>query len=164
MERGNATGFLERQGYSKKSIMIAIVMVIILLIIFVFWMLIFKTKNCNDESCYADAISSCKKVSFNKEDAQAVWRYTILGDIGGDVCKIRVELLRMKEGTIDAEVLQGKGMICNVMKSDYQNPEKDMKLCSGPLKEELQDIIIQRMHNYILKNLGEVKESFSDFN
>ena len=31
---------------------------------------------------------------------------------------------------------------------------------SGDLKGDLQDIIIQRMHNYLLKNVGEIREEF----
>ena len=66
----------------------------------------------------------------------------------------------MKEGTIEADKLQGKKMVCTVQKGETQFPEKNIAQCTGELKEELQDIIIQRMHNYLLQNVGEIKEEF----
>jgi hypothetical protein len=36
--------------------------------------------------------------------------------------------------------------------------EKDLSKCHGLLKEELQTIIINKLHAYILENLGKVEE------
>ena len=52
-------------------------------------------------------------------------------------------------------------MVCTVLKTDSQFPEKDISKCTGKLKEDLQDILIQRMHNYLLENVGEVQEAFA---
>ena len=72
-------------------------------------------------------------------------------------------ILKMMEGTIDSENLQGMKMICTVSKGETQFPEKDISRCSGELREELQDLIIQRMHNYLLKNVGEIQQEFQGF-
>ncbi|GAI05144.1 unnamed protein product, partial [marine sediment metagenome] len=109
---------------------------------------------------FTEAITTCKKVSWIKEDASASWLYTIKGHDAGDVCKVEIKLLKMKQGTIDSEKLQGKKMICSVLKGETEPPEKDISKCSGGLREELQDIIIQRMHNYLLQNIGEIKQEF----
>ena len=58
------------------------------------------------------------------------------------------------------ERLQNKEMVCIVSKGNSQTIEEDVSKCSGVLKGELQDIIIQRMHNYLLENIGEIKEEF----
>ena len=86
----------------------------------------------------------------------------IEGNSKGDYCKIQVKLLEVKQGTIDSEILEGKKMTCLQLKGDTRFPEKDISSCTGKLKEELQDLIIQRMHNYLLENVGEIQESFSE--
>lgn len=78
-----------------------------------------------------------------------------------DSCKIEVKLLEVKQGTIDSEKLEGEKMLCTVLKADTRFPEKDISRCTGMLKEDMQDLIIQRMHNYLLENVGEIKQEFS---
>ena len=54
-------------------------------------------------------------------------------------------------------------MLCDYPISTNGFPEDDITKCSGPLREELQELIIQRMHNYLLKNIGEIREDFEGF-
>jgi hypothetical protein len=54
-------------------------------------------------------------------------------------------------------------MTCNYPISTLNLPEDDISTCTGPLREELQELIIQRMHNYLIQNIGEIKEDFKDF-
>lgn len=154
--------FFTSQGYSniQKRVGIALIILIIALIIFTGYFLFFHVRQCEDAECFVDAMSHCKKVSWIREDIQASWLYTITGNAKGDACNVEVQLLKIKGGTIDNEKLQGKKMTCTILKSEIRLPEKDLLNCEGELKEELQDLIIQRMHNYLLKNVGEVKEEF----
>jgi len=141
----------------KQRTIIAMVVLIAALIVFLFWLFFLHAKPCADTDCFFDAVEKCKKVSWIKEDAQATWVYTIKGSAENNTCEVEVELVKMKEGTIDSEKLQGKAMTCEVLKGEVAYPEKDTSRCTGPLKEELQDIIIQRLHSYILENVGEVR-------
>jgi len=147
----------------KKRVGIALIILIIALVVFTGYFLIFYAKPCSDSTCFSYAMRSCKHVSWVKQDAQAEWIYTIKGNAKGDACKVEVILKKMKEGTVDSEGLQGKEMLCTALKSETQFPEKDISHCSGELKEELQDLIIQRMHNYLLENVGEIQEEFVGF-
>ena len=36
-------------------------------------------------------------------------------------------------------------------------PEKDLSKCHGRLKEELQRIVIEKLHSHILENLGKIE-------
>ena len=149
----------------KKRVGISLIILFVALIIFTGYFLFFYPKPCTDTTgeCFVDAMNNCKPVSWIKEDSQASWIYTIKGNTAGDKCEVEVKLLKMMEGTIDSENLQGMKMTCTVSKGETQFPEKDISRCSGELREELQDLIIQRMHNYLLKNVGEIQEEFKGF-
>lgn len=158
----NIKEVLEKQGYAdiQKRLLISVMIMILTIIIFIVVYFFFFTKQCTDSACFSQSLVKCSRVNFIKEDSKASWSYTIEGASGKDSCIVKIELLKMNSGTIEIEDLQGTEMTCIVNKGDTIAPEENMKTCSGPLKEKLQEIIIERMHSYLLKNLGEIKESF----
>jgi hypothetical protein len=147
---------------AKKRVGLALFILIFALVIFTGYFLFFYEKPCNDIECFKSAMKNCRPVSWIRQDEQASWLYIIKGASTGDTCKIQVKLLEVKQGTIDSEVLEGKKMTCLQLKGDTRFPEKDISGCTGVLKEELQDLIIQRMHNYLLENVGEIQQGFSE--
>lgn len=159
---GDVGRFFKKQGYDKiqRRVGIALIILILALIAFTLYFLVFYAKPVINSEEFLNAMNSCKRVSWIREDSQASWLYTITGNAKGDACEVEVQLLKMKEGTIDSEKLQGKEMTCVLLKSDTRFPEKDISKCEGELRGDLQDIIIQRMHNYLLKNVGEIREEF----
>ena len=152
----------ERQGYKNTNlrVLLSVIIVIIAAIIFILVFFYLNPKPCNDNACFMQSLAKCNRISFLKEDSRASWYYLIEGKYDKDSCKVKVKLLKMNQGTIDIEDLQGAEMACIVNRMDARPPEENMAQCQGLLKEKLQEIIIQRMHSYLLKNLGEVKESF----
>jgi hypothetical protein len=36
-----------------------------------------------------------------------------------------------------------------------------MSFCHGKLKEDLQGLVIEKLHGYIIKNLGDIKQEFA---
>jgi hypothetical protein len=150
-----------RQVYFSAKIWLPILILLIALLIFAGYFLFYYTKPCEDTKCFVKSIEACKKASFVKEDEKASWLYTTAKSSGSKYCIINVKLLNLKQGLIDSENLQGKEMNCNVSRSDSEYPENKIEQCTGPLKEEMQNIIIQRMHEYLLKNIGEIKQEFS---
>jgi len=168
MAKSSITTILENQGYSqlKRRIGICLIVLIAGMIIFSGWILFFHSKSCPDtrnSECFVTALSNCKRVSWIREGAQANWRYVIQGNTKGDNCKVEVRLESVEQGSIESEELIGKSMTCIIPKGETEFPEKDMSKCSGPLKESLQDMIIQKMHNYLIENIGEIKQEFSAF-
>jgi len=159
---GGLKTFFTSQGYNniQKRVGLALIILIIALITFSSYFLFFYVRPVSNVQEFVDAMANCKKVSWTREDIQANWLYTITGNAKGDACDVEVQLLKMKEGAIGNEELQGKKMTCVILKSEIKLPEKDISRCTGLLKEELQEIIIQRIHNYLLNNIGEVKEEF----
>jgi hypothetical protein len=144
----------------NKIILGSVAFIIIILLGMGSYEFINRAKICDSKACFEDAIAKCKKVSWIREDDIAAWNYVILRSNDENSCRINVKLLKLNKGDIDLERLQGEYMICNFLKNDQQFPEKDIAKCSGILKEDLQDILIQRMHDYMLKNLGDIANSF----
>jgi|SRR3989344_3747308 len=144
----------------KRRVGLALVILITALIIFTGYFLFFYERQCQDPECFVEAMKNCKRVSWIRADDQASWLYNIKTNAENDACKIEVKLLEVKQGTIDSERLQGEKMLCMVQKGETRFPEKDISRCTGILKEDMQDLIIQRMHNYLLENVGEIKQEF----
>ena len=148
---------------TKRKVGFSLIILIIALVLFTGYFFLFYERPCNDIECFVDAMKNCRPVSWIREDEQASWLYAIKGSSAGDTCKIKVKLLEVKQGTIDSEELEGETMVCIQQKGDTRFPDKDISSCNGKLKEDLQDLIIQRMHNYLLENVGQIKEEFKEF-
>ena len=146
----------------KKRMLIAIVILIVGIMAFFIYFNVFVAKECKELDCYEKALLKCKKIWFIREEDNYVWRYEILKAVGKDACNVETRLLKINLGKLNIEDLQGKTMVCKVQRVDDIFPEKDMLRCNGILKEELQEIIIDRMHNYLLKNLGEIQEGLKE--
>lgn len=150
--------------YGKKGLIILIIILLIIAIAgyFLLSILLFPSKVCEDEECFFNGISNCDKVSWIKEDSQSAWSYKILGSSSKTTCKVEVKLIKLKQGTIEFEKLGGEKMICDVDKGSSALPEKTLSKCTGVLKEQMQEIIIQKMHDYLLKNIGQIEEGFEE--
>ena len=112
-------------------------------------------KECPDKFCFDEAMEECSKRSYIDNTENAIWLYSIKGKSGGE-CEIGVELLQLKEGTIDLARLEGKEMLCSLPIGAVANPRTNLERCHGLLKEELQRIIIDNLHTYITDNLGQI--------
>lgn len=155
-------GFFKFQGYNniQKRVGLALIILIIALVAFSSYFLFFYVKPVSSGQEFVNAMTDCKRVSWIREDIQANWAYTIIGNAKEEACNVEVQLLKIKKGTIDNEKLQGKKMTCIILKDEIKLPEKDLFQCTGILKEELQELIIEKMHGYLLENLVETNEEF----
>lgn len=146
----------------KKSDWIALgVIGVILLIGFAVYFTFFFTYKCNDLACYQAHQAKCARTKFIKDGEDTIWEYIIKGETK-DECKVYVKVLTIKQGSSDKKVLEGLSMNCYLPLESKINPESDLKKCHGELKEELQNLIIQKLHSYILDNLGEIGEELEE--
>jgi hypothetical protein len=145
---------MKKELISRKFFIAAIFVVLVSLLILLYF-IYFYHRPCEDRMCFDSAMKSCNRVDYVKEDEAASWLYRIIGS-NKDACKVEVTLLNLKKGTIDIEKLQGKKMVCEVKRYDNSDPGSDISKCAGELKEELQDIIIQRLNNYVVSNINEI--------
>jgi hypothetical protein len=140
---------------------VVFIIVIIALLLFAFWLTFICTRTCKSFACFQDAMEECNRnTRYLNDDVEASWMYKIKGKKAGE-CRVEVEIVRAKQGELGVEKLEGLSMICNYPLGVVTYPEKDLGRCSGPLKEELQTIVIDKLHSYIIENLGQLKEEIN---
>ncbi len=129
-------------------------LLVIIGIILSVWLIFFNYKNCKDKSCFDASLKACDKATFVNEGS-IVFGYKINGRIG-DRCSVDVKLLHGKLNNKDFLQLKGQSMTCLLPFGVVMAPEGDINMCHGLLKEGLQDLIIRKMHTYLVQNLGKL--------
>lgn len=116
----------------------------------------FRTIECADYSCFQENMASCSKARYVNEEAEASWLYSIERRFEGQ-CEIEVTLLQAKSGDLGLRDFEGHSMLCTYASGIVTYPDKDLSVCHGLLKEDLQGLIIEKLHSYILANLDDIK-------
>ncbi len=136
----------------KRIILVGLIIIVAVIAVFFTF---FYTRKCSDANCFNKALAKCSKASFVNDAEDAAWLYAIKGKSEGD-CKVNVEILQLKEGTVGMEGLENKDMDCYLPLGAITSPQENLGRCHGLLKEEMQSLIINKLHNYIVGNLGEI--------
>ena len=147
--------FKKRQNW-KAYLIIAIIMLAVVAVYFTF----FFFYSCKDLACFQSHQKECAKTKFIRDTDETTWKYTIRGKSGGE-CKIDVEVLVIKKGSVDKQKLEGKEMSCFLPLGSIAYPESDLGRCTGGLKEDMQNLIIQKLHAYIVENIGQIDEELA---
>lgn len=142
----------------EKGDWIAIISIILsVLVILAVYFTFFFSYTCEDLSCYQAHQRECAKTKFINDQEDITWNYFIKGT-NSNRCVVNVEILKIKEGAVSNQKLVGKDMDCYLPFGSAVAPEGDLSRCHGILKEELQNSIIQKLHSYILENIGQISE------
>lgn len=112
---------------------------------------------CTDNSCWDYKMNKCDRAVYTNDIKDITWFYKIKGS-EGEFCKIEVKVIEVKSGLSTSKVLEGKSMDCLIPKGVITPPESNSNLCHGELKEEMQNMIITKLHQYIVNNLGVINE------
>ena len=120
----------------------------------------FYHPTCADASCWQAKLSDCKRATYIHNPQDVTWKYTIQGKIE-NTCEVDVKVIEIKRGLKSTEILEGKEMTCFVPLGSTSAPEANPNRCHGRLKEEMQTLIIQKLHEYILYNIGQIGEEFN---
>ena len=147
------------QGVRKDRTVVALVLILVLAGAFALYFT-FKPTSCETLECFQDHMVICSPAAFVNEEIEASWQYEII-KLTQDGCLINVKLLRAKEGELHLRAFEGDDMLCTYPRGVVAYPDKDMSLCHGLLKEDLQGLIIEKLHGYILKNLDDIKDKFN---
>jgi hypothetical protein len=70
-------------------------------------------------------------------------------------------MLQIKKGKQELASLEGEEMVCALPSGVLISPESNLKDCSGKLKENIQDIVISRMHTQIVENLDQINQTLT---
>ena len=141
----------------KRGVRLILIAGIIVIAAAAVYFTFFYSRTCEDRGCFNSALSECKKFNFVEETEDSFWYYKIKGE-SNNLCVVDVELLQLKAGSVDLVGLEGKEMACSLPLGSTKSPRENLERCHGLLKEELQKIIINKLHNYITENLGEIGE------
>lgn len=141
----------------KERVVGILLVIVILALIITIYFNFFYLKKCDSLTCFTNSIVKCQRVSFINEGQETIIQYKILGK-EEDKCKINVRLLQLKNGQEELSNLENQAMDCFIPFGVLVYPESNLKDCHGLLKENIQEIIIDRMHNQIVQNLGKIKE------
>ena len=150
-----------KEWIKRNRKIILILVAIILLGVIALYLGFFSGERCGNIECFQNAMKICSKASLISEEPEASWLYQIKDLNTAGECEINVKLLQAKEGELGIDRLNGLEMVCTYPRSIFAYPEKDLSKCHGRLKEELQTIIINKLHAYIIENLGQINESLS---
>jgi hypothetical protein len=134
---------------------IIIALIVITLVIALY--LSFSAVECVNFQCFQEKMAECKSATYVNEETEASWGYKIKGKRGNQ-CEIEVSLLGAKEGSLNLRQFEGNSMSCFYDVGIVAYPEKDLDVCQGLLKEDLQGVIIENLHKYIVDNLGDIQE------
>lgn len=144
----------------NKNIIIILVVAIVIILAAALYFTFSYSKTCSNFECFSESMKSCSNAQFVSEQQEASWKYKIIGNEGRE-CKVNVRLLQAKEGELGIENLQGLDMDCFYASGVSTYPESDLSKCHGRLKEEIQTIIIKKLHTHILENLGKFDENLN---
>jgi hypothetical protein len=138
----------------RKKIIWAVIIVLLILAAVFIWLKFFYFEKCLDKMCFYSSLSKCERASFIS-DGNITLRYKISGK-SGDNCIVNIELLDAGLSNKDLRKVKNLDMKCFLPYGVLIIPESDLALCHGNLKESFQDLIINKLHTYIVKNLGEI--------
>ena len=142
----------ERPWYfSWKMGAILILLVVILVVV---WFRFFNYGECSDWDCFNENLGRCDRVKFIG-GTDMIFEYAIKGASGGE-CEVELELLVGELNNQDSIKLERQKMTCMLPKNVVMIPESNIGNCHGLLKEGLQDLIIKKLHVYLVQNLGQI--------
>lgn len=141
----------------KAFLAIGVIIVLISAVYFTFYFYY----QCNNSECFKAHQQDCARTIYVKDTEDTTWQYLIEGE-EDEKCKINVKVLSIKTGSIDKKKLEDASMDCYLPLGSLVAPESDISRCEGPLKEKMQEIIIQKLHAYIIENVENIGSGLED--
>ncbi len=135
----------------EKKVKYSLVVIIILGLAFSYWFFFLKIEKCETFECFKKNLINCKRTTFQREE-NFVYKYKIIGE-KKDECVVEVKIL-FTGGDPKLNTLLNKKMTCSLPLNYFTLPEKEIKYCTGPLKEEAQYLLIRDAYTYLSQNLG----------
>ncbi len=151
------TGYKKKRYFSWKWFFSLVILAVLLWGV---WAAFFSYATCENWDCFNSKLKGCGKTKFIGGD-KMIFEYTIEG-IKDDRCEVGVQLLQGELNNQDSITLENRKMTCMLPKGVVIIPESNIGRCSGSLKEGLQDLIINKMHSYLVQNLGRLNLEMID--
>ncbi len=150
-----------KRSDDTNSILPAVLIVVSILLVIGFAAYYFLyTPKCDDSLCFQDALWKCKRTQFLDQRDTSTWEYKIKG-FTSEGCRVNVKAISLVTDSATGSLLQGKEMDCYISRELLGSfmPEEKIEYCHGLLKEGIQSIMIEKMHLYIIKNIGQINQT-----
>ena len=145
--------YYEKPWYFKWKFFL-VLFLLLLVVLAVLWFWFFSYGSCDSWECFNEKLRRCDRVRFIG-GTDMIFEYSIKGISGGE-CEVDVELLMGELNNQDSIKLENQKMTCMLPKKVVMIPESNIGRCHGLLKEGLQDLVIKKLHTYLVQNLGEI--------
>ncbi len=133
---------------------LVIVLILLAVVLAVTWFRFFSYKSCDSWNCFNENLKNCDRVKF-VGGTDMIFEYTIKGSSDAG-CEVDVELLVGELNNQDSIRLEHQTMSCVLPDGVVMIPESNIGRCHGMLKEGLQDLVIKKLHTYLVQNLGKI--------
>ena len=149
----------------KKKVIALVIILIAIAAIYFFS----RPKDCGtDDNCFNSYAAGCSKAKVNTISSQNNYNYEVLGK-KRDNCIIEVTLTKVSD-TQPADMkqaLEGRSMKCAIPRSTLEttpvnNIDSLNDYCTGPLKEAILQLTLDKMYDLIVKNLGPLSAEFAE--
>ncbi|MCK4997587.1 hypothetical protein KAS08_04745 [Candidatus Pacearchaeota archaeon] len=141
---------MNKRGYFDKRLLFIPLGIVIIVVAVL--LLSLGYNECDSWECFNSGLERCSRTKFIG-GTKMIFEYTIKGS-KGEECEVGVQLLQGELNNKDSLKLEGNKMICMLPKGVVMIPESNIGNCHGLLKEGLQDLIIRKLHTYLVQNLG----------
>jgi hypothetical protein len=131
-----------------------VVLLVVAVLAWVVWLMFFSYMDCDSWECFNENLEDCNRVKFIG-GSKMIFEYIVRGEVDG-ACRVDVELLQGELNNQDSIKLERQSMSCMLPMGVIMIPESDITDCHGMLKEGFQDILIRKLHVYLVQNLGKL--------
>ena len=145
----------------KKFILPTVILLLLAATVYLFF---FYKQECKTQDCFNNAFWFCKKATFTSKTDTATWQYIINGfsKANGNInCVVDVKAVDLQADAETIQALKGKSMSCSIPKELAASfmPETKIEYCHGMLKESIQDLMLKKMHLFIVQNIGQINQT-----
>ena len=148
--------------YDNNKIFVFILLVVVILFAFYFSGIL--RKNCKDDTCFNNALSSCTPAELIKQRNNNVYIYSVKPSMSEE-CTLNIELAKVAPGTDFnfRKALEGKSMECKLPKTissntDFEDINNLLQYCHGSLKEGILELILEKMYTQVIINMNDIIE------
>jgi hypothetical protein len=139
---------------SKKKFSKILPLIFLLLFVIIFILTNYQ-KSCGyDKDCFDNSLNKCAKAKYFSEEEGSLFEYKITGK-SQDNCLINIKLINLESQDELKNSFVGKSMTC-YLPLDKQVDLETIEYCTGPLKEAMYELMIQKMYNILAQSLGEI--------
>jgi hypothetical protein len=135
----------------KKRWVILPIAIIILAVAFGLWYFFMNYERCENRDCFNRNLIECSRAKYTSQEGW-IYEYFIRGEKDGN-CVVDAKLV-FAGAEPKLSSLIDKKMRCSMPLMLVDLPENHIDYCTGPLKEEIQYLVIKDLYQYAAQNLG----------